>query len=178
MSLEPLQLDTIPDELATLGRVLAAMVLGAAIGFEREAANRPAGLRTHMLVSGAAALLTALGLGLIESYEVSLRSAELLRADPIRIVEAIVTGIAFLGAGTIIRSNENHVTGLTTAASLLISAAIGISVALSLWVLAAGVVLLAVVTLYCLHWLESRFTIPERDHEPDPPERDSNDTDN
>lgn len=154
------------SELVTLGRIAVAMVLGAFIGIEREHRDRPAGLRTHMLVSGAAALFVILGLDLIESYRSSV-GVDPLRADPIRILEAIATAIAFLGAGTIIRSGPDSVTGLTTAASLLLSAAVGMSVALSRWVLAVGIVLLALLALALLRRLEDRLRQPERGGEPD-----------
>lgn len=143
-------------ELATLGRVAAAMVLGALIGLEREVANRPAGLRTHMLVAGSAALLTSLGVGLIASFESAVGSGA-LRSDPIRVIQAIVTGVSFLGAGTILRSGRRDVTGLTTAATLLLSASLGICVALSRWMLALGVVLLTLVTLLALRRFERRL---------------------
>ena len=88
-------------ELKVTGQVAVAMVLGGLIGLERETANKPAGFRTHMLVAGAAALLVGLGHALIEEFDrhTGLR----LQSDPIRIVEAIVTGVSFLGAGTIFR---------------------------------------------------------------------------
>jgi putative Mg2+ transporter-C (MgtC) family protein len=78
------------------------MVLGAIIGFEREQANKPAGLRAHMLTAEAAALLVTLGDIVVARFDVAL-SRELLRPDPIRIIEAVTTGVSFLGAGTIIR---------------------------------------------------------------------------
>ena len=144
---------TIQNELLVLARVAGAMLLGALIGTEREVAQRPAGLRTHMLVSGASALLTSLGLGLVTSFDAQ-TGGDVLRADPIRVIEAIVTGIAFLGAGTILRSGPDDITGLTTAASLLLSASIGISAALSRWVLAVGIVVLALATLFLVRHLE------------------------
>jgi putative Mg2+ transporter-C (MgtC) family protein len=116
-------------EWKVVGEVALAMLLGGLIGIEREAANKPAGFRTHMLVSGAAALLVSLGHALVETFQ---SDAPLrLQSDPIRIVEAIVTGVSFLGAGTIFRrARGEHVEGLTTAAALLLSAALGICVAL------------------------------------------------
>jgi putative Mg2+ transporter-C (MgtC) family protein len=147
-------LPTLHGDLIALSRILGAMALGAAIGFERESADRPAGLRTHMLVAGAAALLTSLGLGLVDTYSEALGSAA-LRADPLRVIEAIVTAVAFLGAGTIIRSGPQDVRGLTTAASLLLTAGVGISVALARWALAGGIVLLGLLTLIAVRRLET-----------------------
>jgi putative Mg2+ transporter-C (MgtC) family protein len=125
-------------QLQIIGEVALAMVLGGAIGFERETANRPAGFRTHMLVAGAAALLVGMGDVFLEIFKNS--GLDFITSDPIRIVEAIVAGVSFLGAGTIFRAGrENGVQGLTTAASLLLVSAIAIAVALHQFILAAGV---------------------------------------
>jgi putative Mg2+ transporter-C (MgtC) family protein len=123
------------------------MILGAAIGLEREAKEKPAGLRTHMLVAGAATLLVALSDVAIKRFSVDLGTG-LVRSDPIRIIEAVITGISFLGAGTILRQKgSGHIEGLTTAASLLFVAALGICVALSQALLAIGVTALVLITL-------------------------------
>jgi putative Mg2+ transporter-C (MgtC) family protein len=127
--------------------VAIAMVLGGLIGAEREFASKPAGFRTHTLVAGAAALLMGISDILVESFGIELYSGT-VRADPIRIVEAIITGISFLGAGTIFRSdNGKGVEGLTTAASILVSSAVGITAALNQWVLAVGVTLFSLLML-------------------------------
>ena len=133
-----------------------AMLLGGLVGLDREAARKPAGLRTHMLVSGAAALLVLLGQVMVRNYDAKL--ASLLTSDPIRIIEAIITGVSFLGAGTIMRRESNQVEGLTTAASLLLAAAIGICVALSQWIVAVGLTLLVLLVLRFLGYLAGRFT--------------------
>jgi putative Mg2+ transporter-C (MgtC) family protein len=143
-------------ELKMLGFVAMAMVLGAAIGFERELADKPAGMRTHMLVAGAAALLVLLADALVAHFGRVLPSG-LVRGDPIRIIQAIVTGVAFLGAGTIIRHGRNPVEGLITAATILFTAAVGICVAVRQLVLAGGATLLALVTLRLLGILEARI---------------------
>lgn len=138
-----------------IGEVALAMLLGGLIGVEREMADKPAGFRTHMLVAGAAALLVGLGDALLQRFDV--HAGDSMRSDPIRIVEAIVTGISFLGAGTIFRrSAENeHVQGLTTAASILLSSAIGISVALRQFIIAVGVTLLALIVLRGLMFIQN-----------------------
>lgn len=142
------------QQLYLLGEMLLAMILGGLIGYEREAADKPAGLRTHMLVAGAAALLTGLGHVLVVQFGVE---ETFIRSDPIRIIEAIITGIAFLGAGTIVRHRgENEVEGLTTAASLLMAAAVGISVALQEFILAGGATVLVLVTLRGLKLIEKK----------------------
>jgi putative Mg2+ transporter-C (MgtC) family protein len=141
-----------------LGYVALAMVLGAAIGLEREAKDKPAGLRTHMLVAGAAALLVALGDVVILSYDLDL-DQQLLQSDPIRIMEAVITGVSFLGAGTIIRHRgKQEVEGLTTAASLLFVAGIGLCVALAQALLAVGLTLLVLLTLRGLSYLRRRVS--------------------
>jgi putative Mg2+ transporter-C (MgtC) family protein len=145
-------------QLQILAYVVVAMFLGGLVGLDREAARKPAGLRTHMLVSGAAALLVLLGHVMVRHYDAKL--ASMLTSDPIRIIEAVITGVSFLGAGTIIRNQNGgqQVEGLTTAASLLLAAAIGISVALSQFIVAVGLTLLMLVVLRLLGFLAGRFT--------------------
>lgn len=145
-----------PMQFEIIGEVALAMLLGGIIGFERELADKPAGFRTQMLVAGAAALLVGLGDAVLLRF---LREGEgNVTADPIRIVEAIVTGISFLGAGTIFRRDSSEqVQGLTTAASILLCAAIGISVALRQFVLAVGVTVLALIVLRGLTGIENRL---------------------
>lgn len=140
----------ISAQLALLARVAAAMVLGGIIGYEREQGGKPAGLRTHMLVAAAAALFVGLG-DLLTAQFATEEAAAAMRTDPIRIVEAIVAGVSFLGAGTIfVSGQEQRVHGLTTAASLLVVAGVGVAVALGAWVAALGVTLLALLTLNLL----------------------------
>lgn len=135
-------------------KVAGAMLLGGIIGLEREFAGKPAGLRTHMLVTGSSALLVVLGDYMIHYYGSS-AFIDAIRADPIRIIEAIVTGISFLGAGTIIfRSGEKVVEGLTTAASILFAAAIGITVALDQFLMGSVLTLMVIVILFALGYIE------------------------
>ena len=144
-------------QLEIIGEVALAMLLGGVIGFEREMADKPAGFRTQMLVAGAAALLVGLGDALLLRFLIEGKTN--VTADPIRIVEAIVTGISFLGAGTIFRRDSSEqVKGLTTAASILLCAAVGISVALRQFVLSIGVTVLALIVLRGLTGIEKRLT--------------------
>ncbi|HEY7317110.1 MAG TPA: MgtC/SapB family protein [Candidatus Binatia bacterium] len=137
-------------ELEIIGEVALAMLLGGIIGFEREAADKPAGFRTHMLVAGAAALLVGLSDALIESFGAN-SASKLISADPIRLIQGIVIGISFIGGGTIIRdARTQHVEGLTTAASLLLTGGIGIAVALRQFVVAVGITLLTTIVLRVL----------------------------
>ena len=145
-----------PQWVLLLG-TMYAMLLGGAIGFERELKNRPAGFRTHMLVSGAAALLVGLGPLILGNPDFH-KGADTLRLDPIRLVEATITGVAFIGAGTIFsRGAKEQVAGITTAASLLMVAVIGIVVALRYYLLAFLATTLTMVVLFGLSWVERRF---------------------
>jgi putative Mg2+ transporter-C (MgtC) family protein len=140
--------------LVAIMKVVFAMMLGGLMGLERELAQKPAGLRTHMLVAGAASLLVVLGDIMIENYSGG-TVAKVIQADPIRIMEAIITGISFLGAGTIIfRNRDETVEGLTTAASILFAASIGIAVALQQYLLATILTVIAIVILFGLGYIE------------------------
>jgi putative Mg2+ transporter-C (MgtC) family protein len=143
-------------ELRIIGEVALALFLGGVIGFERETAQKPAGFRTHMLVAASAALFMSLADLLVGHFRASTNVT--ISSDPIRVIEAVITGISFLGAGTIFRHrDQNHVEGLTTAASLLFSGAVGISVALHHFVLALGVVALALFVLRGVGMIERRI---------------------
>lgn len=146
-------------DLLILGQVALAMILGALVGLDREFADKPAGLRTHMLVGGAAALLINVADLAFQQFG---RGAGTFQYDPLRIIGAVVTGVSFLGAGTIIRrrangSAEEEVEGLTTAASLLFVAAIGIYAGLAHVWLAVGATALALVTVTGLKAVEQWF---------------------
>jgi putative Mg2+ transporter-C (MgtC) family protein len=144
-------------ELKILACVALAILLGAVIGLEREFEGKPAGLRTHMLVAGAAALLVTLGDVVVEHFAVDV-GGQLVRSDPVRIIEAVITGVSFLGAGTILRRGGlSQVEGLTTAASILFTAAVGVSVALSQFVIALGATGLVLVTLRGVGHVERRL---------------------
>jgi putative Mg2+ transporter-C (MgtC) family protein len=133
------------DQVEGLGLVVLAALLGAALGAERSLSDKPAGLRTHMLVSGTAAGVTWIGDLLTEVYQ---------RGDPSRGLHAVITGIGFLGAGTIIINRSQGVVGLTTAAGLLFTATVGIMVGLGLPVVAVGSTVLAVVVVHGLNRLD------------------------
>ncbi len=144
-------------QLQVISEVLLAMFCGGLIGYDREQASKPAGLRTHMLVAGAAALLVGVS-DVLVTHDAGVHAQSARTADPVRIVEAIITGVSFIGAGTILRHGQRErVEGLTTAAALLMSAAIGISVSLHQFLLAGGVTLLTLITLRGLPALEQRL---------------------
>jgi putative Mg2+ transporter-C (MgtC) family protein len=118
-------------------RVLAAAGIGLAVGFEREAMNKPAGLRTHLIVSASAALLTTTSLLVGESLNVP--------GEALRVAAGVVTGIGFIGAGAILQTRRT-VIGLTTAATVFMAAALGIAVGAGWYYLAltaAGLTILS-----------------------------------
>lgn len=142
-------------QLEVVGYVALAMVLCAFIGIEREMADKPAGFRTHMLVGGASALLVKLSSIIVDTLPVS---SSLIQVDPIRVMEAIIAGVSFLGAGTIFRRSDKETTeGLTTAASLLFVAGVGVSVATGQWVLAVCVTGMALLVLRGAGWLQAQL---------------------
>lgn len=134
--------------LDLLGRLLLATLLGGAIGFEREYSGKPAGLRTNILICVGATLITEVSIAFP-----GLGVTDLVRPDPARLAAQIVSGIGFLGAGTIIQA-RGSVTGLTTAATLWVVAAIGIAVGARAYLEAVGVVVLVLFTLVMLARLE------------------------
>lgn len=126
------------NQFRVLIDIFIAAVLGGVIGFERESKNKPAGLRTNMVIAAASALLFSLGNYMVNAVDLNL-SDDALSVDPTRILHAIIVGVSFIGAGTILKSSQNHtVKYLTTSAMILFSAGIGISVALHLYILALG----------------------------------------
>lgn len=136
-----------------LASVAYAMALGGVIGFERELKNRPAGFRTHMLVAGASAFLV--GLGELVMSDPRYHRNDLLTLDPLRMVEAVIAGVAFIGAGTIFATRgAQAVAGITTAASLLMVAVTGVAVGFRYYVLAFAVTLLTLAVLAVLNLVE------------------------
>jgi putative Mg2+ transporter-C (MgtC) family protein len=132
-------------QLPLLVRLLVAALLAAVLGWEREAAHKSAGLRTHMLVGIASALFTVLGSLAVRDFPGNENG---LRSDPIRVIQAVAVGIGFLGSGIIfVAKDGEHVLGLTTAASIWATAAIGIAAGLGHYVLAVGSTLLLMVVL-------------------------------
>ncbi|GAB5536426.1 MAG: MgtC/SapB family protein [Rubricoccaceae bacterium] len=138
--------DVLTSDLITLAKGILALALGGAIGWEREVKGKGAGFRTMMLVSFSAFLFVevslAAGIGAAGAADGAIRT------DPVRAIQSIATGLGFLGAGIVFRDREKHRTrGLTTAASLLVVAPIGIAVALNHIALAVGSTVLLVLVL-------------------------------
>jgi putative Mg2+ transporter-C (MgtC) family protein len=150
--------DTLTVELLIVLRIGLAMALGAVIGLEREFATRSAGLRTHMLIAGMAALIVGLGKLLADDFtEEDYRS--LVRVEPVNLISAVIAAVGFVGTGTIIQQGRTEqVHGLTTAASLLMVSGIGIAAGFNHYVLAIGATLLSVFVLLVLRWWEERRT--------------------
>lgn len=139
-------------QFPVLLQLITAALLGGAIGWEREWSGKEAGLRTNMLICVGSTLLTILSLR-IGTY-VLVEGP--ITADPSRLMAAVISGIGFLGAGTIIQARGN-VTGLTTAATLWVVAAIGIAVGTRSFVVAVGSTVFVLVALVPLGQLEDRF---------------------
>src|SRR5919199_3967183 len=136
-----------------IGGLPLAVVLGSVLGWEREIGRHPAGLRTHMLVSLGAAAYTVAGIyGVAAVFGSGFGSVQ----DPGRVAAQIITGVGFLGAGTIWRSSgdENVIRGLTTAASIWVAASIGMLTGYGLYVLATGTAVISFVVLRLMRQLE------------------------
>lgn len=143
-------------ELEMLMRVVVAALLGAAIGFDREARHKPAGMRTHMLVATGSALAVAASALVIED----LRGTG-FAGDPTRVAAGVLTGVGFLGAGAIIIGAE-RVQGLTTAAGIWVTAAVGITVGYGLFVLSIGATVITMIVVAVL----IRIPVPGGDGQP------------
>jgi putative Mg2+ transporter-C (MgtC) family protein len=136
--------------LEMLLRLALAIVIGGIVGWERERLDKPAGIRTHILVALGSATFMLLGLDMTERFAQQHGHATL---DPTRVLQGVVGGIGFLGAGAIIKSS-GHVTGLTTAASVWVAGALGAAAGLGVYVLALASAAFALVTLLLLPHLQ------------------------
>jgi len=141
---------SVPDLLhvaEVAARLIGAAVLGGFVGAEREGAGKAAGLRTHMIVALGAAL-----------FVLAPAEAGLAEGDVSRIIQGVAAGIGFIGAGTILKREEtNEIHGLTTAAGIWLTAAVGVAAAVGpLW-LPGLCVVCALVILYCLGAIERRI---------------------
>lgn len=123
-------------------RMIGAVLLCGLIGIERERARQAAGLRTHILIGLAACVYSVLTLEITAQFE----GNEATRVDPLRIVEAVTGGVAFLAAGMIVFSN-GAVRGLTTGAGMWLAAAVGLACGLGLWGIAVMATVLAVLVM-------------------------------
>jgi putative Mg2+ transporter-C (MgtC) family protein len=143
-------------------RLSIAVIVGGLVGFDRERRNKPAGLRTHILVSLAAALFTLITFELHAEVQ---HSEGNVTADPIRIIEAVTAGVAFLAAGAIIRSRGN-VQGLTTGANMWLAGALGVACGSGYYTIAGIATVFALIVLVLIGRLEGKLQEPSSDKRP------------
>jgi putative Mg2+ transporter-C (MgtC) family protein len=145
------------NELVILAKVVFAILMGGLIGLEREIIGKPAGMRTHMLIAGASTLFASLGSVIINYFGEVSCGPELVKSDPIRVIQAIALGISFIGAGTIMQHPERRkVIYLTSAASILFTAGIGIAIAVDQFILAIGCVAIVWIVNRGLRYLDKK----------------------
>jgi len=139
-------------EYEILIRLMVALLLGGMVGFEREQHNHAAGFRTNILVCVGACLMMLLSIygfsDFVNEWNV--------RVDPARLAAAVITGVGFLGAGTILFTGKK-ISGLTTAASLWVVAAIGLAVGAGFYFASGAVTVMVLLTLWLFNKLEQRF---------------------
>lgn len=132
-------------------RLVVAVLVGGAIGWNRERLDKPAGLRTHMLVSLGSASFTLLGFEV--GAHLSPRTGD--GFDPTRVLQGVIGGIGFLGAGSIIQ-NRGQVSGITTAASVWVAGALGAATGVGAYVLALATTVMSLLILTSAGWVEKR----------------------
>src|SRR6478736_2594268 len=142
------------DDLVIIGRVMGALAIGALIGFERTFHGRPAGFRTHSLVCIASAILMIVTV--YQNQWMTFVEHDAIRTDPTRMAQGIMTGIGFLGAGVIFKEGLT-VRGLTTAASIWVTAAIGILVGIGFWLAALVGAVSVLLVLALFRFIEARL---------------------
>lgn len=148
-------MDTLGLNLDVIIKVLLACFLGGLVGLERESINRPAGLRTHILVCVGSTLVMTINTILVVNYSTT------VNLDPGRFGAAVISGIGFLGAGTIIREG-NSVSGLTTAASLWTIACIGLTIGAGHFLLATFTTFVVLIVLFTFARFENKITSGSR----------------
>lgn len=140
-------------DLQTIIRLLMASVLGGLIGLEREVHGRPAGFRTHLLVSLGSSLFVIASIYFYRLYG-NFSGAGPVGVDPGRVAAQVVTGIGFLGGGAIVRDRAN-IRGLTTAACLWLAAAIGLACGIGMYSVSVVVTVIALISLLLLKKVEN-----------------------
>jgi len=136
-----------------LARLLAAAVLGGIIGIDREVMKKPAGLRTHILISLASCLFALIALNLVDFSDGA--AGEALRVDPLRLIEAVTAGVAFLAAGTVI-TGRGGVHGITTGAGMWMAGAIGLTCGVGNLPLAVVATVIGLVVISLMRLVEPR----------------------
>ena len=155
------------SDWTVLTRILVAAALGGIVGIERELRDQPAGFRTHMLVSLGACLFTLVGAFGFQTLTGG-QNVAAVNADVTRVASQVVVGIGFLGGGAILRHGST-IRGLTTAASLWVTAAVGLAVGMGFYFGATAVAVVAVVALAGLKPIERRFLKGSRGSNGGPP---------
>src|SRR5919107_5533540 len=143
-------------QLAVITRIAVALLVGGLIGFERTYHGRPAGFRTHALVCIASALLMLVTV--YQSAWMTTVPLDAIRTDPTRMAQGIMTGIGFLGAGVIFKEGLT-VRGLTTAASIWITSAIGVLVGIGFYFPVIVATVLTLGTLSVFRWIEAKMPV-------------------
>lgn len=137
-------------EFEILLKMLLAFVSGGVLGFERERHKKPVGFRTYVLVCLGSAVITIVGVETVQKTIEMVNNdpvlAEVIKVDTVRLSAQVVTGIGFLGAGTIIHE-KNYVNGLTSAASIWVSAMIGIAIGYGYYFIGITATILVLITL-------------------------------
>jgi putative Mg2+ transporter-C (MgtC) family protein len=139
-------------EMQMIVRLILAAFLGGIVGIEREIHSKAAGFRTHILVCIGSCLIMLTSMHMFDIYQ------GLVNADPGRIAAQVVSGIGFLGAGTIIRSRAS-VLGLTTAASLWAVAGIGLAVGSGLFIVSIFTAVLIIASLFALNKVQDKIVL-------------------
>lgn len=162
--MQQIEFISLESDLSIILRLLIIIVFAGLLGWERETAGKSAGLRTHMLVGLGSVLFVSISEILVENYR---SYGDGMRFDPIRIVQAIVTGISFIGAGLIfVARRQGVVKNLTTAASIWTTSAIGMIVGLERYFLALVSTILIFLVLRLLSYLEFKTTQKIKKDEP------------
>jgi len=146
--------DIMIDIPTILLRLFISVLLGGMIGWERERQNKQAGLKTHLLVSVGATLIM---LTSIYGFDSDLVNHPNARFDPARLAAQVVSGIGFLGAGAILRRSDQIISGLTTAATLWVAAAIGLAVGSGFYVPAVAATLIVLLSTMLLNRIENNY---------------------
>nr|WP_226583715.1 MgtC/SapB family protein [Acuticoccus sediminis] len=148
-----------PGTLVVILRIAGAAFLCGIIGLEREITDHSAGLRTNMLVGIASATFAVIAMGLIAEVH-----GDEVRIDPLRLIEAVTSGVAFLAAGLIVLA-RGQVRGLTTGASVWLSAAVGLAVGVGQWILALLAAAAGVLVLSAVAKFECRLGLAKKSHD-------------
>lgn len=156
-----LSLMTSHIDLFFLAQIVTLLICAISIGFERKLRDKPFGMRTSILIMLGSMLFVKYGNMMLESY-LEANSA----GDPSRVLGQVITGIGFLGAGTIMRQ-EGIVVGLTTAATIWVEAAIGAIISFGYLIDAALYTVIVIMTLHGLSWIERKFLRRRRRKSPD-----------